>query len=163
MLQNLLAEGISIRNLAGIPEKLAITRASPRIPTNFLEYARRALGNIIGQTVPVGKRPPAPSRSIQTATNRSRRPAIPDGDRVTARSETCAACDDDIIAAHPETTLADGHQPLVLCAPQIRPAFRRFFESTFSDLSVLSAPMARRAWKSKAPPCAVSGITKEEI
>jgi flagellar biosynthesis component FlhA len=27
---------------------------------------------------------------------------------------------------------------VVLCAPQIRLAFRRFFESTFSDLAVLS-------------------------
>ena len=34
--------------------------------------------------------------------------------------------------------LSVGHQPLVLCAPQLRLAFRRFFESTFADLSVLS-------------------------
>ena len=29
--------------------------------------------------------------------------------------------------------LAAGHAPLVLCAPQIRLAFRRFFEVTFAD------------------------------
>ena len=34
--------------------------------------------------------------------------------------------------------LAAGQQPVILCAPQIRLAFRRFFESTFSDLAVLS-------------------------
>jgi len=34
--------------------------------------------------------------------------------------------------------LAAGQQPVVLCAPQLRLAFRRFFENTFSDLAVLS-------------------------
>jgi flagellar biosynthesis component FlhA len=34
--------------------------------------------------------------------------------------------------------LAGGHPPLVLCAPQIRLGFRRFFETAFSDLAVLS-------------------------
>jgi flagellar biosynthesis protein FlhA len=34
--------------------------------------------------------------------------------------------------------LASGQQPVILCAPQLRLAFRRFFESTFSDLAVLS-------------------------
>jgi flagellar biosynthesis protein FlhA len=34
--------------------------------------------------------------------------------------------------------LAAGQQPVVLCAPQLRLAFRRFFENTFTDLAVLS-------------------------
>jgi flagellar biosynthesis protein FlhA len=34
--------------------------------------------------------------------------------------------------------LSAGHPPVVLCAPQLRLAFRRFFESTFNDLAVLS-------------------------
>ena len=34
--------------------------------------------------------------------------------------------------------LAAGQQPVVLCAPHLRLAFRRFFENTFSDLAVLS-------------------------
>jgi flagellar biosynthesis protein FlhA len=34
--------------------------------------------------------------------------------------------------------LSAGHPPVVLCAPQLRLAFRRFFENTFSDLAVLS-------------------------
>jgi flagellar biosynthesis component FlhA len=42
------------------------------------------------------------------------------------------------LSRHIQKLLADGHQPLVLCAPQIRLGFRRFFESTFADLSVLS-------------------------
>jgi len=34
--------------------------------------------------------------------------------------------------------LAAGHAPVVLCAPQIRLGFRRFFETTFTDLAVLA-------------------------
>ena len=34
--------------------------------------------------------------------------------------------------------LSSGQPPVILCAPQLRLAFRRFFESTFSDLAVLS-------------------------
>ena len=34
--------------------------------------------------------------------------------------------------------IAAGQAPLVLCAPQIRLAFRRFFEGTYADLAVLS-------------------------
>jgi flagellar biosynthesis protein FlhA len=34
--------------------------------------------------------------------------------------------------------LAEGNPPVVLCSPGIRLAFRRFFEGTFTDLSVLS-------------------------
>ena len=34
--------------------------------------------------------------------------------------------------------LSAGHPPVVLCAPQLRLAFRRFFENTFNDLAVLS-------------------------
>ena len=44
----------------------------------------------------------------------------------------------DTLSKHIQKLLADGHPPLVLCAPQIRLAFRRFFETTFADLAVLS-------------------------
>jgi flagellar biosynthesis protein FlhA len=34
--------------------------------------------------------------------------------------------------------MSTGQQPVVLCAPALRLAFRRFCENTFSDLAVLS-------------------------
>jgi flagellar biosynthesis protein FlhA len=34
--------------------------------------------------------------------------------------------------------LAAGHPPVLLCSPQIRLGFRRFFESAFADLAVIS-------------------------
>jgi flagellar biosynthesis protein FlhA len=44
VLQNLLAEGISIRNLAGILEKVGDCAAFTKNPDELSEYARRALG-----------------------------------------------------------------------------------------------------------------------
>jgi flagellar biosynthesis protein FlhA len=44
ILQNLLAEGISIRNLAGILEKVGDYAASTKSPDELSEHARRALG-----------------------------------------------------------------------------------------------------------------------
>jgi flagellar biosynthesis protein FlhA len=34
--------------------------------------------------------------------------------------------------------IAAGHAPVVVCAPQIRLGFRRFFENAFAELAVLS-------------------------
>ena len=42
------------------------------------------------------------------------------------------------LSRHIQQMLSSGQQPLVLCAPQIRLAFRRFFETTFADLNVLA-------------------------
>ena len=47
ILQNLLAEGISIRNLTGILEKVSDHAASTKNPDELSEYARRALGSQI--------------------------------------------------------------------------------------------------------------------
>ena len=44
----------------------------------------------------------------------------------------------DMLSKGVQQMLSAGHPPVVLCAPQIRLAFRRFFESTFADLAVLS-------------------------
>src|SRR5207237_9338144 len=44
ILQNLLAEGISIRNLAGILEKVSDFAGITKNPDELSEYARRALG-----------------------------------------------------------------------------------------------------------------------
>ena len=44
----------------------------------------------------------------------------------------------DSLSRFVQQMLSAGHPPVVLCAPQLRLAFRRFFENTFSDLAVLS-------------------------
>jgi flagellar biosynthesis protein FlhA len=42
------------------------------------------------------------------------------------------------LSQYVQQMVASGQQPLVLCAPQIRLGFKRFFESAFAELSVLS-------------------------
>jgi flagellar biosynthesis protein FlhA len=44
----------------------------------------------------------------------------------------------DWLSRYVQQMLSSGHQPVVVCGPHIRLGFKRFFESTFADLTVLS-------------------------
>ena len=139
ILQNLLAEGISIRNLAGILEKVGDYAAITKNPDELSEHARRALGTQL-------------TKPFQNETGGLR--AITIDPRLEAQlalgvrqsSNEVALVVDPKLARHVvdalskfvQQMIAAGQQPVVLCAPQLRLAFRRFFENTFSDLAVLS-------------------------
>ncbi|MBI1841014.1 MAG: FHIPEP family type III secretion protein, partial [Verrucomicrobia bacterium] len=141
ILQNLLAEGVSIRNLAGILEKVSDFATITKNPDELSEHARRALG-------------PQIARAYQTDPNRMRAVTLdPKLEQQIAQfvrhtqNEITLALDPrlakhivETLSRHLQSLLAAGHPPVVICAPQIRLAFRRFFESTFPDLSVLSYP-----------------------
>jgi flagellar biosynthesis protein FlhA len=139
VLQNLLAEGISIRNLAGILEKVGDYAHQTKNPDELSEFARRALG-------------PQLAKPFQNETGTVRaitldpklEQQLAHGVRQT-QSEVALMLEPRLaqhvvnsLSKHIQQQLAVGHQPLVLCAPQLRLAFRRFFESTFADLAVLS-------------------------
>jgi flagellar biosynthesis protein FlhA len=139
VLQNLLAEGISIRNLAGILEKVGDCAAFTKNPDELSEYARRALGAQI-------------AKPFQSDTGHLRaitmdpklEHQLAQGVRQTP-SETTLVVEPKLarhvmesLSKFVQQMLASGQQPVILCAPQLRLAFRRFFESTFSDLAVLS-------------------------
>lgn len=139
ILQNLLAEGISIRNLAGILEKISDHAGQTKNPDELSEYARRALGAQL--TKPFQ----GAGNTVRAITLEPRlEQQISQGVRQT--STEIALMLDSRLARHINDTLgkqiqqmlAAGHAPLVLCAPQIRLGFRRFFEPTFADLNVLS-------------------------
>ncbi len=139
VLQNLLAEGISIRNLSGILEKVSDHAGVTKNPDELSEYARRALG---AQLVKPFQTDNGPLRAITLDPKLEQQ--IAQGVRQSP-TEIALLLDPKLaqhvmgnLSRNIQKLLADGHQPLVLCAPQIRLAFRRFFESTFSDLSVLS-------------------------
>lgn len=139
VLQNLLAEGISIRNLSGILEKVSDHASVTKNPDELSEYARRALG---AQLVKPFQTDNGPLRAITLDPKLEQQ--IAQGVRQSP-TEIALLLDPKLaqhvmgnLSRNIQKLLADGHQPLVLCAPQIRLAFRRFFESTFSDLSVLS-------------------------
>jgi flagellar biosynthesis protein FlhA len=139
ILQNLLAEGISIRNLAGILEKVSDYATTSKNPDELSEYARRALG---GQLVKPFQTDKGAVRAITLDPKLEQQ--IAQGVRQT-QTEIALMLDPrlarhivEMLTKQIQRLLSDGHPPLVLCAPQIRLGFRRFFEATFADLAVLS-------------------------
>ena len=139
ILQNLLAEGISIRNLAGILEKVGDYAAFTKNPDELSEHARRAMG---GQLAKPFQNETGGLRAITMDPRLEAQLAM--GVRQTPTE--IALVVDPKLARHVvesmskfvQQMISGGHQPVVLCAPQLRLAFRRFFENTFSDLAVLS-------------------------
>jgi flagellar biosynthesis protein FlhA len=139
VLQNLLAEGVSIRNLAGILEKVSDYTAVTKNPDELSEYARRTLGAQIARPYQME------SGSLRAITlDPKLEQEIAKGIR---QSPTEVALVMEPKLAHhvmewlskfTQQMIAAGHPPVVICAPQIRLGFRRFFESTFAELAVLS-------------------------
>jgi flagellar biosynthesis protein FlhA len=139
ILQNLLAEGISIRNLAGILERVGDYAAQTKNPDELSEFARRALGAQVTRPFQMQ------NGSVRVITLDPRlEQQLAQGLRQSANE--VALVMEPGLARHVleklgktvQQMLAAGHPPVVLCSPQIRLAFRRFFESNFSDLAVLS-------------------------
>jgi len=139
ILQNLLAEGISIRNLAGILEKVGDHAAFTKNPDELSEHARRALGPQLARPFQ------ADNGSVRAITMDPRLEAqLTQGVRQSA-SEVALVIEPRLarhviesLSKFIQQMMAAGQQPVILCAPALRLAFRRFFENTFADLSVLS-------------------------
>ena len=139
VLQNLLSESISIRNLAGILEKVSDYTAITKNPDELSEYARRGLASQIAKpyqsdngqlrTITLD-----PQLEQQIAQGLRQTP----GEVALVMEPRLAKHVMDWLSKLLQQLLAAGHPPVVLCAPQIRLAFRRFFEPTFADLTVLS-------------------------
>jgi len=139
ILQNLLAEGISIRNLAGILEKVGDYAAFTKNPDELSEQARRALGaqlskpfqNEAGAVRAITMDPKLEAQLAQGIRQSASEIALVIEPRL-ARHVI------DSLSRFIQQMISTGQQPVVLCAPALRLAFRRFFENTFSDLAVLS-------------------------
>jgi flagellar biosynthesis protein FlhA len=139
ILQNLLAEGISIRNLAGILEKVSDHAGVTKNPDELSEFARRSLGSQIVKPYQ------AQNGSLQAITLDPRlEQQIAQGVRQTPTEVSLmmepklARHVVDTLSQKIQQLLTSGQPPIVMCAPQIRLAFRRFFETTFAELTVLS-------------------------
>lgn len=139
ILQNLLAEGVSIRNLAGILEKVSDYAGITKNPDELSEHARRALVAQIarpyqlenGQMTAITLDPRLEQQIAQGMRQSTTEVSLTMEPKV-ARHVM------DTLSKAIQQMLAAGRPPLVLTAPQIRLAFRRFFESTFADLAVLA-------------------------
>jgi flagellar biosynthesis protein FlhA len=139
ILQNLLAEGVSIRNLAGILEKVSDYAATTKNPDELSEYARRALGAQIAKPYQLEN---GALRAITLDPKLEQQ--IAQGVRQSATEiglvmePRLARHVVDSLSKFVQQALAAGQPPVLLCAPQIRLAFRRFFEATFGEVTVLS-------------------------
>jgi flagellar biosynthesis protein FlhA len=139
VLQNLLAEGISIRNLAGILEKVGDYANVTKNPDELSEHARRALG---WQIVKPYQLENGALRAITLDPRLEQQ--IAQGVRQTPNEISLVM--EPKLARHLveglsqriQQLLSVGQPPVLLCGPQIRLAFRRFFETTFAELAVLS-------------------------
>jgi flagellar biosynthesis protein FlhA len=139
ILQNLLAEGISIRNLAGILEKVGDYAASTKNPDELSEFARRALGAQITkpfQTEAGALRAITIDPRLEQQLTQGVRQSL--SEIALIIEPRLARHVIDTLSKFIQQMISAGQQPVVLCAPQLRLAFRRFFENSFSDLAVLS-------------------------
>ncbi|MGE3310454.1 MAG: flagellar biosynthesis protein FlhA [Limisphaerales bacterium] len=139
VLQNLLAEGISIRNLSGILERVGDYVAVTKNPDELSEHARRALGAQIARSYQLEN---GAIRAITLDPKLEQQ--IAQGVRLSA-TEVSLVMEPrlarhvvDSLSQRIQQLLSVGQPPVLLCGPQIRLAFRRFFESTFAELAVLS-------------------------
>lgn len=139
ILQNLLAEGVSIRNLGGILEKVSDFTAATKNPDELSEYARRALAP---QFVKPFQAEQGSIRAIaldpkleQQMAQGLRQSNVEVGLVLEPRLARHLI---DNLTRHMQHMLSSGWPPLLLCAPQIRLALRRFLENTLADLNVIS-------------------------
>ena len=139
ILQNLLAEGISIRNLASILEKVGDYAHLTKNPDELSEYARRAIGPQIVRgyqqengAVKAITLDPRLEQQIAQGLRQS-----PNEINLVLEPGLARHVVDKLSRAV-QQMVAAGQQPVVLCAPQIRLGFKRFFESAFAELAVLS-------------------------
>ena len=125
--------------LAGILEKVSDHAGVTKNPDELSEYARRSLGSQIVKPFQ------AENGRLQAITLDPRlEQQIAQGVRQTPTDVSLtmepklARHVVDTMSQRVQQLLSAGQQPIIMCAPQIRLAFRRFFESTFADLTVLS-------------------------
>jgi flagellar biosynthesis protein FlhA len=139
ILQNLLAEGVSIRNLAGILEKVSDYAGMTKNPDELSEHARRALGPQIIKPFQ------GDNGGLQAITLDPRlEQQMAQGVRQTP-TEISLTLEPklarhvmDSLSQRIQQLLTAGLPPVVMCAPQLRLGFRRFFETAFAELTVLS-------------------------
>jgi flagellar biosynthesis protein FlhA len=139
ILQNLLAEGVSIRNLAGILEKVSDYASVTKNPDELSEHARRALGSQIIKPFQGDKGglqaitlDPRLEQQMAQCVRQS-----PTEISLTLEPKLARHVMDSL-SQRIQQLLTAGLPPVVMCAPQIRLGFRRFFETAFSELTVLS-------------------------
>jgi len=132
ILQNLLAEGVAIRNLAGILEKVSDYTGTTKNPDELSECARRALARKSSSRIKARKAACRPSRWTRAWNSRSPRGVrqTPTEISLTMEPKLAPARRGYFVAA-PATASQRGPAAGVLCAPQIRLLSGAFLKPPF--------------------------------
>ncbi|EYE88808.1 flagellar biosynthesis protein FlhA [Fervidicella metallireducens AeB] len=139
VLQNLLKERVPIRDLVTILESLADNASSTRDIELLTEYVRFALGRTIckplsdeNNCVKVLTLHPRLEQIIGDSIQKSFQGSYPALDPETTRKvfESIQSCI--------EGTFFNNNQPVILCSPRVRPAFRKLTEIVFPSITILS-------------------------
>ncbi|MFN8535296.1 MAG: flagellar biosynthesis protein FlhA [Dehalococcoidia bacterium] len=139
VLQNLLRERVSIRDLVTILETLAARGRQSRDTDLLTEYVRQALARAICQQY---REPDGQIYLVTLAPQIEQRLAAglqqTDQGLVISIEPTLAQrLLQDLVAAL-EAMVAQGHQPVIVCSPRIRLAFKRLTERVVPHLTVLA-------------------------
>ncbi|MGI5839561.1 MAG: FHIPEP family type III secretion protein [bacterium] len=139
VLQNLLREGVSIRNLPLILETLADYARITKEDDALTEYVRQALGRAISRQYQLGRE----VNSVITL-DPALEQMIMDGIKRTEQG-TYFALDPAVtnkilgsLSQEVQKMIGQGLQPIVLCSPLVRFYFKRLTERAFPSLVVVS-------------------------
>lgn len=140
ILQNLLREGVSIRNLGVILEKVADYAATIKNPDELSEQARKVLaGELVRNLSGPGQSelsaitldPELEQKIVQSLRQTQHEIAL-------ALDPTLARHLFEGLGEKIKVMASRGLQPLLVCSPNIRLALRRFLESAYRNLTVLA-------------------------
>jgi flagellar biosynthesis protein FlhA len=139
VLQNLLRERISIRDLGGILEALADHARATKDTDLLTEHARQALYRVITKqhiaadgAIHAVTLDPRLEQQLMTSITRGEGGGFLSLDPRQAQKLLMA------LSKQIEALNRQGHPPLVLCSPLVRPYFKRLLDKVLPNLTVLS-------------------------
>lgn len=139
VLQNLLKERVTVRDLVTILESLADNASTTRDIELLTEYTRFALGRAIcknlvdeNNSITVLTLHPEIEQLVGDNIQKSFQGSYPAIDPDTTRRIF------ENIQSNIELSSFPNNQPVILCSPRIRPAFRRLTEIVFPNVCILS-------------------------
>ncbi|HEY8347870.1 MAG TPA: flagellar biosynthesis protein FlhA [Symbiobacteriaceae bacterium] len=136
VLQNLLSEGVPIRDLVLIFETLADWAGTTRNPEQLTEHVRVALGRTILHTLGVTDKlraiTLAPDLEQRLLAAGERKPGEPGLDPALAQNLVSS------VQQQAQAMAEKGMTPILVCAPALRPMMRRVAQHAYPKLAVLS-------------------------
>ncbi len=140
VLQNLLAEGVSIRDLGAIVESVGDKARITRDPSLLAEYARQALGRAITaphldptQTLRVITLDPTIEQELATSITQTS-----DGEYLAMEPTRAHAVLTAVKSQSDQASARGGIRPVLLCSARVRRHVRRLVESAVPHLPVCS-------------------------